>query len=98
MATIDHIISRFSPERWVKRKEGEVRKVLACFECNNRRSTEEQAQKSKEEIKLRSEGFSLNPRGKPHITNTFKTVDEVLDILKNKGIVMPTEICTTTNF
>ena len=95
MATIDHVVSRFNPERWVKRKEGEVRKVLACFECNNRRSTEEQSKKTKEEIRLRSEGFSLNPRGKPNIVKTFKTVEEVLDTLKNKGIVVGSETCTT---
>lgn len=95
MATIDHVISRFNPERWVKRKPGQVRKVLACFECNNRRSTEEQALKTTEEIKNRSEGFSLNPRGKPHIINTFQTVEEVLDTLKNKGIVVNSESCTT---
>ena len=100
MATIDHIVSRYNPERWVKRKPHEIRKVLACFECNNRRASEETARLSKEELFRRGNGFALNPKGKPRIIKTLTTVQEVIDILQKDGIVLEnttTETQCTTN-
>jgi hypothetical protein len=77
-ATVDHLYSRFDVRRWVKRKPGERHKVLACYACNQRRSIEETERLSKEEILMRSQGFSLNPIGKPHIIHPFDTLEEVL--------------------
>lgn len=88
-ATIDHLYSRLDLRRWLKRKRGEVKKVLACYDCNQRRSIEETARLSREEILKRSQGFSLNPIGKPHIIKTFDTVDEVTLFLKEKGVDIP---------
>jgi len=77
-ATIDHLYSKYDPRRWVRRKHGERHKVLACYACNQRRSIEETERLSKEEILIRSQGFSLNPTGKPHIVDPFDTLEEVL--------------------
>lgn len=88
MATVDHIVSRYSPYRWVKAKPQEKRKVLACYECNARRSAEETAQLSKEELYRRGQGFCLNPTGKPRLTQTYDSLDEVLDKLKDCGIIV----------
>jgi hypothetical protein len=99
MATIDHVVSRYNPLRWVKRQPDEVRKVLACFECNNRRASEEMAQLSREELFKRGQGFALNKTadGKPIFVSSVKTVDEVLDKLKEHGIVVNTNnTCTTS--
>lgn len=84
MATIDHLVSRYSPERWVKRDRT---KVLACYECNTKRSYEETASLSKEELRRRGNGFSLNPRGKPIFQEALDSLDMVLDKMKNHGIV-----------
>lgn len=88
-ATIDHLYSKLDLRRWVKRKPGEVKKVLACYACNQRRSIEETARLSKEEIFMRSQGFSLNPTGKPHIIKTLDSLEEVALILKEKGVDIP---------
>lgn len=85
-ATIDHLYSKLDPRRWVRRKPGQIKKVLACYACNQRRSIEETSRLSKEEIFIRSQGFSLNPTGKPHITETLDTLEDVLDHLKEKGV------------
>jgi hypothetical protein len=42
MATIDHLYSRYDPER-KERFDGEPQTVLACHACNDRRNEEEQA-------------------------------------------------------
>jgi hypothetical protein len=73
----------------VKRKPGQVKKVLACYTCNQRRSIEETAALSKEEILMRSQGFSLNPSGKPHIIKTFDTLEDVHAYLE-MVVVKPT--------
>lgn len=86
MATVEHLISRYHPKRWEKRKPGEIRKVLACFECNQARSKEETERVSKEELYKRGHGFSLNPRGKPNITRTFNSIDDVIKALEEKGV------------
>ena len=99
MATIDHIVSRYSPLRWVKKQPDEVRKVLACFECNNRRAAEEMARLSREELFKRGQGFALNKSsdGRPIFVSSVKTVDEVLDKLKEHGIVVNNHnTCTTS--
>jgi hypothetical protein len=99
MATIDHVVSRYNPLRWVKRKPDEIRKVLACFECNNRRASEEMAQLTKEELFKRGQGFALNKgmNGKPIFVSSVKSVDEVLDKLKEHGIVVNNSPCTTNS-
>jgi hypothetical protein len=83
MATIDHVISRLDPRRWVKRQEGEVRKVLACFECNNNRSQAEVASLSKEELYIRGQGFALNPKGNPRIEKPMATVEDVVAVIED---------------
>ena len=81
MATIDHIVSRYHFHRWVKRKEGQKRKVLACYSCNHGRSTQETLCLSRKEVLERSKGFSLSPRGKPKIIKPLDTVREVKKVL-----------------
>jgi len=81
MATIDHVVSRHYLHRWVKKKEGQKRKVLACYECNHKRSVQETLSLSRSEVLKRSQGFSLNPRGKPKIIKPLPTAKETLAIL-----------------
>ena len=88
MATIDHVISRYSPKRWVKQQEGETRKVLACYECNHARSVAETSSLSRAEILRRSQGFNLNPKGKPVIVKPLETVEEVLARMGERGILL----------
>lgn len=78
MATIDHVVSRIYPHRWVKKKEGQQRKVLACYECNHKRSVQETLSLSRSEVVRRSKGFSLNPRGNPKIIKPLPTAKETL--------------------
>lgn len=87
MATVDHIISRLHVERWVKRGPDERRKVLACYECNQRRAMEEESKLSKEELMRRCHGFALNkaPDGKTIIQSTMDSVETVIDTLKKFG-------------
>ena len=81
-ATIDHLVSRLNVHRWVKKKAGQRRKVLACYECNQRRNIQETLCLSRSEILKRSQGFSLSPRGNPKIIHPLPTVREVLKQLK----------------
>jgi len=76
-ATVDHLISRLSPHRWVRKKPNQRRKVLACCRCNTNRSIQETLCLSRAEILKRSQGYSLSPRGKPKIIRTLKTLKEV---------------------
>ena len=87
MATVDHIISRFDPRRWVEQKPGEIRKVLACFSCNNRRSIEDQKKLRKEEELLRSTtGFCLyRANGKTIFDKPLANLEMVLDRLREYG-------------
>jgi 5-methylcytosine-specific restriction endonuclease McrA len=80
-ATIEHLISRYHAHRWVKKKKGQRRKVLACYECNHRRSVQETLGLSRAEVLKRSKGFSLSPRGKPKIIKPVENVREALDKL-----------------
>jgi hypothetical protein len=48
---------------------------------------EETKKLSKEELVKRGQGFSLNPRGNPIIVEACESLDEVLDKMKNNGIV-----------
>ena len=84
MATVDHLVSRYSTHRWVKR---EKTKVLACYECNKKREVQETASLSKEEMRKRSKGFSLNPRGKPIFVEAMESLDQVLDKMAKHGII-----------
>jgi len=86
MATVDHVISRLNPERWVKKKDGEQRKVLACFECNSKRAQNEINSLSKDEIIRRSQGFSISPKGKPIVTTPCDSIFEILEKLKQQDI------------
>lgn len=81
MATIDHLVSRYDIRRWIKRGNA---KVLSCYKCNARRAAEETASLSKEELKKRGQGFSLNPRGKPIFTEGLKSVDDVKKVMREK--------------
>jgi hypothetical protein len=83
MATIDHLISRYDPKRWVMRDQT---KVLSCYECNSTRAMKETETLSREELVMRGHGFSLNPRGKPIFTEALETLDAVLDKMKEHGI------------
>ena len=92
MATVDHLVSRYHPERWVKR---EMTKVLACYECNARRAQEETAALPRNEILRRSQGFSLNKRGKPIFMFALDTISDVLDKLQQNGITITDDRCRT---
>lgn len=76
-ATIEHLRSRYSVSRFVKKKKGERRKVLACYKCNHGRSILETLCLSRKEVLQRSKGYSLNPRGRPRIIKPLDTVREV---------------------
>lgn len=83
-ATIDHLISRLNPARWVKKKKGqknERRRVLACYSCNQKRSFQETLCLSRAEIIKRSRGYSLSPKGKPKIIKPLPSLKDVLDKL-----------------
>ena len=77
MATIDHIVSRYHVHRWVRKRKGQRRQVLACYECNHNRAVQETLCLSRAEVLKRSKGFSLSPRGKPKIINPLPTAREV---------------------
>lgn len=81
MCTIDHLISRYHPERYVKRHQT---KVLSCYECNAKRGIEETKKLSREELVKRGQGFSLNPRGKPIIVEACESLDEVIKTMREK--------------
>ena len=89
MATIDHVVSRYHVHRWVKKKHKGRRKVLACYECNHRRSVQETLGLSRAEVLQRSRGFSLSPRGKPKIIKPVKNVREALAKLNTSSNVDP---------
>jgi hypothetical protein len=83
MATVDHIVSRYSYYRWVRKSRNEEqRKVLACYDCNQKRSAQETLCLSREEILRRSKGFSLSPRGKGKIPSPLPNVRAVKKALK----------------
>lgn len=84
LATIDHLISRYYPERWVRR---DLTKVLACYKCNTERATKETKSLPKAELVRRGQGFSLNPRGKPIFVESLESIDAVLDKMAKHGIV-----------
>ena len=88
MATVDHLISRYRPERWVKAQPGEVRQVLSCFECNGRRAAEEAKKLPPGILSKSGQGFCLNPRGrnKSIFHNTVDTVEEAIAKMKEHGI------------
>ena len=89
MATIDHVVSRYNPHRWVKKKKNHRRKVLACYECNHSRSVQETLCLSRAEVLERSKGFSLSPRGKPKIIKPLATVTAVLAKLNSSSNLVP---------
>ena len=81
MATIDHMVSRYHPHRWVKKESNQKRKVLSCYQCNHERSIKETLCLSRAEILQRSKGFSLSPRGKPKIIKPLDSIREVKKVL-----------------
>lgn len=88
MATVDHLISRFDIRRWVKPQPGEKRKVLACFECNNKRASQEAKLLPNGELFRRGFGFTLNPEvnGKAIFNKMADSVDEAVQRVKKAGI------------
>lgn len=60
--TLEHLVSKYNPKRWQIKKQGEVRKVLACYRCNHNRSVAETLALSRHELLMRSKGFSLKPK------------------------------------
>lgn len=88
MATIDHVVSRYHPHRWVKKKKNHQRKVLACYQCNHSRSVQETLCLSRAEVLKRSQGFSLSPRGKPKIIKPVENVREALAHLNSSDTVV----------
>ena len=76
LSTIDHIVSRYCVHRWVRKKQGQRRRVLSCYECNQRRNNQETLCLSRAEVLKRSQGFSLSPRGKPKIIKPLPTARE----------------------
>lgn len=86
MATIDHLVSRYHPERWVKKNPEEPRRVLACFECNQRRCREETELLPPHIRSAIGKGYSLNPRGKALFHQTVESVEEVYKKLEENGI------------
>jgi len=86
MATVDHLVSRYHPERWVKKEDQEPRRVLACFECNNRRSKEETNMLPAHIRSAIGKGYTMNPRGKALFHNTVETVEQVYERLQAEGI------------
>ena len=76
MATIDHVVSRYHIHRWVRKKKNQKRRVLSCYECNQRRNNQETLCLSRAEVLKRSQGFSLSPRGKPKIIKPLPTARE----------------------
>ena len=94
MATVDHVYSRYDLRRFVKKTPNEVRKVLACFNCNNTRARQETKQLSRQELYLRGKGFSFNPKGKPIFMTAVNSYEEVLAMLNNRGIVVSSPVVT----
>lgn len=91
MATIDHVVSRLDIRRFV---QGQQKKVLACWKCNQERSRKEVLSLTRKEILRRSsEGFALNkgPDGKKIITQPVKKVEDVIDIFSKNGIILQTK-------
>ena len=86
MATIDHLVSRYHPERWVKKEPAEPRRVLACFECNQKRQAEETNLLPAHIRVAIGKGYSLNPRGKALFHQTAETIEEVYAKLEKEGI------------
>jgi hypothetical protein len=86
MCTVEHLISRYHPERWVKKAKQKPRRVLACFECNNRRSKEETNMLPPHIRSAIGRGYTLNPRGKSLFHQTVETVEEVYERLEKAGI------------
>ena len=61
-ATIDHLNSKLSVTR-IQRHDGVPQTVLACYECNQRRSREEQAALPPQELRRRSaRQYASRPR------------------------------------
>lgn len=70
-ATIDHLRPRHHPDRLEPAVSGEVRRVLACFRCNNDRDKRELAA-------LPKEWFYENGGNKPLSTKTNEELQAIL--------------------
>lgn len=86
MCTVEHLISRYHPERWVKKGEQEHRRVLACFECNQRRQVEETNMLPAHIRSAIGKGYTMNPRGKALFHQTVESVEQVYERLQKEGI------------
>jgi len=86
MATVDHLISRYDPRRWLHTAANEQRKVLACFECNQRRQKEETDQLSKEEILARSRGVLFKPN--KSLPSPVRTLEQLQKLYAEQGFAL----------
>ena len=80
MATIDHLFSRHTLQRYVSNSKNERRHVLACYECNHRRNNEEMKKIPLKELHARGNGLSSS------LNSTCDSLDEVIVKLKEKGV------------
>ena len=86
MATVDHLISRYDPRRWLHTATNEQRKVLACFECNQRRQAEETANLCPEERLARSKGGGATFKPTPNTPIPVKSLQELKNLFSEQGI------------
>jgi hypothetical protein len=86
MATVDDLISRYDPRRWLHTATNEQRKVLACFECNQKRQKEETSQRTQEEILARSRGITFKPKKNLH--SPVRTLEELQKLYADQGFVL----------
>jgi hypothetical protein len=56
LATVDHLRDRYDPTRQDPPRHGEVRRVLACWRCNNALGAIRTALQPLEELRRRSSG------------------------------------------
>lgn len=85
MATIDHTISRLDPRRWLHTETNTQRKVLACFECNQRRQKEEHALLSEQEKSLRGKGITFRPNC---MDAPVRTLEELKKLYAKQGFTL----------
>ncbi len=62
------------------------RRVLACFECNQKRQIEETNMLPAHIRVAIGKGYSLNPRGKGLFHKTAESVEQVYERLEKEGI------------
>lgn len=86
MATLDHLISRYDPRRWLHAPPNEKRNVLACFKCNQERQAEETRKLSIEERTARSINAGLTFKPHKSLKAPVKSLDELKKLFADQGI------------